>query len=261
MAENGKIDLVMWTYNSAKLLPTVLRRINEVIPADAVNRRIISDDHSTDETAKIAKELGWEVHVNKGRGMQDNKRNAISLVTTPVFAGFEHDVLLNRSWWCRASETIRNPHVGVVQGIRFSTEPRLRKLDAYEYARRSDKRSVDNNLCRTEVIRKFGFDEAGTPGKMARDGYRWVVMNDVVSDHITRGNLRETVQHDLRIHMLSLPSYTRREKVDCFKIFLHSPVRAFDIARRTRVASMLLFYPLDRLAVFIAYATRPLRPQ
>ena len=132
MTENGKIDLIMWTYNSAKLLPTVLKRINEVIPEEAVNKKIVSDDHSTDQTAKIARQLGWEVHLNRGRGLQANKQNALSLVSTPTFACFEHDVLLSRSWWRRASQTIRDPHVGVVQGIRLSTEPRLRKLDAYE---------------------------------------------------------------------------------------------------------------------------------
>ena len=256
MAKNSKIDLIMWTYNSAKLLPTVLQRINEVIPAEYINKKIISDDHSTDETAKIARELGWEVHVNMGRGLQDNKQNALSLVSTPIFACFEHDVLLSRRWWRRASETMIDPHVGVAQGIRLSTEPRLRKLDAYEYTRRSEKRSVDNNLCRTETVLKFGFDESGSPGRMARDGYRWVVMCDVVSDHITRANLAETVQHDMRIHMLSLPSYTRSEKVGCFKILVHSPIRALDVVRRTRTYSMLIFYPIDRLAIFLAYFTR-----
>jgi glycosyltransferase involved in cell wall biosynthesis len=256
MAKNGKIDLIMWTYNSGKLLPTVLRRINEVIPAEEVNKKTISDDHSTDQTAKIARELGWEVHVNSGRGLQANKQNALSFVSTSMFACFEHDVLLSRDWWRRASQTMQDQHVGVVQGIRLSTEPRLRKLDAYEYARRSDKRSVDNNLCRTDVVRKFGFDESGSPARMARDGFRWVVMSDVVSDHVTRANLAETVQHDMRIHMLSLPGYTRSEKVGCFKIFVHSPIRALDIVRKTRTYSMLLFYPIDRLAIFWAYFTR-----
>lgn len=256
MAKIGKIDLVMWTFNSEKLLPAVLQRISEVIPADAVHRKIITDDHSTDGTREIAEQFGWEVHQNRGRGLQANKQTALDLVSTPIFASFEHDVLLSRDWWRRASEVMQDLHVGVVQGIRLSTEPRLRKLDAYEYGRRPDKRSVDNNLCRTDVVRKFGFDETASPGRMRQDGYRWVVMSDVVSDHITRGNLKETVQHDMRIHMLSLPSYTRSEKVGCFKIFLHSPLRALDVVRKTRTYSMLVFYPVDRLAIFFAYFTR-----
>jgi len=255
--ESGKIDLIMWTFNSEKLLPVVLGRIDEVIPADAIHKKIITDDHSSDQTVKVAEELGWEVHINKSRGMQANKQTALGLVSTPIFASFEHDVLLSRDWWRRASEVMKDPFVGVVQGIRLSTEPRLRKLDAYEYGRRADKRSVDNNLCQTEVVRKFGFDETGSPGRMSQNGYKWVVLSDVISDHITRGNLRETVQHDMRIHMLSLPSYTRGEKVGSFKIFVHSPIRALDVVRKTRVYSMLLFYPIDRLAIFLAYFTRP----
>jgi glycosyltransferase involved in cell wall biosynthesis len=257
MAETEKIDLIMWTFNSAKLLPSVLQRISEVIPAESVNKKIISDDHSSDGTIMVAQGFGWEVHVNKGKGMQDNKNTALNLVSTSIFASFEHDVLLSREWWIKASKIIENQCVGVVQGIRLSTEPRLRKLDAYEYERRPDKRSVDNNLCRTNVVRKFGFDESGSPTKMAIEGYKWLVMPDVVSDHITRGNLSETIQHDMRIHMLSLPSYTRSEKVGCFKIFIHSPFRAIDVVRKTRAYSILLFYPIDRLAIFLAYFTRP----
>jgi glycosyltransferase involved in cell wall biosynthesis len=256
MSQLGKIDLVIWTFNSEKLLPTVLQRISEVIPTDCINRKIITDDHSIDRTVEIAKQFDWEVYVNKGRGLQANKQTALSLISTPIFASFEHDVLLSHDWWRKTSETMRDPHVGVVQGIRLSTEPRLRKLDAYEYARRADKRSVDNNLARTEVVRKFGFCESASPGRMSQDGYKWVVLTDVVSDHITRANLPETIQHDLRIHMLSLSSYTLAEKTNCLRLVLTSPIRALAVVRSTKCFSMLLFYPIDRLAIFSAYLTR-----
>lgn len=256
MSQLGKIDLVIWTFNSEKLLPTVLKRINEVVPAECINRKIITDDHSTDRTVEVARELGWEVHNNRGRGLQANKQTALNLVSTPVFASFEHDVLLNRNWWRKTSEAIKDPSVGVVQGIRLSTEPRLRKLDAYEYQRRSDKRSVDNNLARTDVVRKFGFCESTSPGRMSKNGYKWVVLTDVVSDHITRANLPETIQHDLRIHMLSLSAYTLSEKTNCLRLVLTSPIRALAVTRSTKCFSLLLFYPIDRLAIFSAYLTR-----
>ena len=246
----------MWTFNSEKLLPAVLQRISEVIPAEWVNRKIISDDHSTDQTVKIAREFGWEVHFNRSRGLQANKQTALSLVSTPMFASFEHDVLLSRDWWRKASEAMKDSHVGVVQGIRLSTEPRLRKLDAYEYQNRPDKRSVDNNLCRTDVVKRFGFCESSSPARMRQAGYRWVVMQDVVSDHITRAGLGETIQHDLRIHMLSLPSYSGRDKANCFRLLLTSPIRAVAVVRKTKCYSMLIFYPVDRLAIFSAYFTR-----
>lgn len=256
MSQLGKIDLVIWTFNSEKLLPTVLQRINEVIPAECVNRKIITDDHSIDRTVEIAKQYGWEAHANKGRGLQANKQTALGLISTPFFASFEHDVLLSRDWWRRVSEAMKNPHVGVVQGIRLSTEPRLRKLDSYEYARRADKRSVDNNLFRTDVAKEYGICESASPGRMAPAGYQWVVLTDVVSDHITRANLPETIQHDLRIHMLSLSSYTLAEKTNCLRLALTSPIRALAVVRSTKCFSLLLFYPIDRLAIFSAYLTR-----
>jgi hypothetical protein len=188
--------------------------------------------------------------------LQANKQTALSLVSTPIFASFEHDVLLSRDWWAKASACMSNSHVGVVQGIRLSTDPRLRKLDAYEYQRRHDKRSVDNNLCRTDVVRKFGFCESSSPARMRQAGYSWVVMPDVISDHITRANLIETIQHDMRIHMLSLPSYSRGEKAYCFRLFFTSPFRALAVVRKTKCYSMILFYPVDRLAIFSAYFTR-----
>jgi glycosyltransferase involved in cell wall biosynthesis len=256
MSEIGKVDIIMWTFNSEKLLPRVLQRISEVIPKNCINRKIITDDHSTDQTVKIAKEFGWEVHVNRGRGLQANKQTALSFVSTPIFASFEHDVLLSRDWWRKASAAMKNPQVGVVQGIRLSTEPRLRKLDAYEYQRRPDKRSVDNNLCRTDVVKRFGFCESSSPGRMAKAGYSWLVKTDVVSDHMTRASLPETIQHDMRIHLLSLPSYTRGEKANCFRLLMTSPVRALAVVQKTKCYSMLLFYPVDRLAIFSAYLTR-----
>jgi len=69
-----KVDLIMWTHNSEKNLPAVLKRIEEVIPPQNISRKIISDDHSKDRTREIAKDFGWEVHINKGRGLKDNKR-------------------------------------------------------------------------------------------------------------------------------------------------------------------------------------------
>jgi glycosyltransferase involved in cell wall biosynthesis len=56
----------MWTHNSERNLHKVLKRIEEVIPEHTVNRKIITDDHSTDRTRKIADELDWEVHPNNG---------------------------------------------------------------------------------------------------------------------------------------------------------------------------------------------------
>jgi len=53
-----KIDLVMWTFNSAKELPPTLMSIEKVIPKGQVNQKIIEEGHNTDETKNIGKKFG-----------------------------------------------------------------------------------------------------------------------------------------------------------------------------------------------------------
>ena len=72
-----KVDLVMWTYNGAATLPQVLKRINQVIPEKFINKKIISDDRSTDNTREIAESFGWQVILNEGKGISDNANNAL----------------------------------------------------------------------------------------------------------------------------------------------------------------------------------------
>ena len=253
---SDKIDLVMWTCNSAKTLPIVLQRISEVIPKENINRKIITDDHSVDQTVEIAKSFGWEVYKNKGRSLKANKETALSCVSTPVFASFEHDILLSRDWWDKVSTALMSdPKVAVVQGIRLATDLKIRKLDEYIYAQR-EYRSLDNNLYRTDVVKTFGLDDVHSALSMKQAGYSWLILDNVVSDHI-RGGVIETVEHDLWIHLFSIHSFSIVQKINCLRMLLSSPIRAFDIALKTKCFSMLLFYPVDRLAIFVAYVTRP----
>jgi glycosyltransferase involved in cell wall biosynthesis len=67
----AKVDLVMWTKNGAKTLPAVLKRINQVVPEENVNKRLIVDDKSIDCTSEIAKANGWTVIPNEGTGISD----------------------------------------------------------------------------------------------------------------------------------------------------------------------------------------------
>ncbi|MHA2060170.1 MAG: glycosyltransferase, partial [Candidatus Ranarchaeia archaeon] len=62
-----KIDLVMWAYNGAWVLPRCLASINREIPEAVVNRKIMVDDNSTDQTRAIGKKFGWKVVRNRGK--------------------------------------------------------------------------------------------------------------------------------------------------------------------------------------------------
>jgi len=49
-----KIDVVMWTKNGERFLPLVLKRVDEGIPSEYVDKKILVDDSSTDRTVAIA---------------------------------------------------------------------------------------------------------------------------------------------------------------------------------------------------------------
>ncbi len=259
----NKIDLVMWTYNSEKNLPAVLQRIQEVIPSKYVNRKIITDDHSTDKTREIALSLGWEVHFNKGKGVQDNTKTAISLVTTPIFCSFEHDIILARDWWEKIVPHFDDPTVVVAQGTRVSTNPVFRVIDDFSNQRMTaEHRSLDNNLVRTEYIRKFGYNEVGTPPILETHGLKWVLDRTIVSDHI-RDGAWENIRHDYKMMKISNSSARASIKMHltCLRIWLTSPIRGLIIAIKQRRPDIFLIYPLDRTAIFIGSLkrTKPLK--
>jgi hypothetical protein len=53
-----RIDLVMWTFNSAKTLPSTLRSIEKTVPRERVNQKILIDGHREDETREVGKNFG-----------------------------------------------------------------------------------------------------------------------------------------------------------------------------------------------------------
>lgn len=245
-----KIDLVMWTHNSEKTLTEVLQRIQEVIPSQYINRKIITDDYSKDKTREIAKDFGWEVHMNNGRGLHDNTKTAISLVSAPIFCSFEHDIILARDWWKKISKFMEDPSVVVAQGTRISTNPTFRMLDDYSNKRGDiPHETLDNCIAKTEIVRKFGYNEVGTPPKLKAEGLKWIVEQTVTSDHI-RESMWENVKHDFR--MQSLFSATSKQRLLCFRILLTSLIRAAHIVYKTNCSMVLLLYPVDRFAIFLA---------
>jgi glycosyltransferase involved in cell wall biosynthesis len=61
MVEGKRIVVVMPAYNAAKTLHATVKELPEIVDA-----KILVDDHSTDETVRIAEELGLRVFVHKG---------------------------------------------------------------------------------------------------------------------------------------------------------------------------------------------------
>ncbi len=113
-----KVDVVMWTFNSAKLLPIVLPRIEQVIPKEAIVNKIIIDDHSKDNTVEVAKSLGWTVYYNQSSGIKQAYLTALKYVTSDFLISVEHDVILTKEWWNKISPYLANSKIAVAQGVR-----------------------------------------------------------------------------------------------------------------------------------------------
>jgi glycosyltransferase involved in cell wall biosynthesis len=254
-----KFDLVMWTKNSAKFLPVVLRRINQVIPKRVIGKKIIIDDHSIDNTVEIAEKFGWTVHPNHGSGLFDAFDTALSYVSTEFFISFEHDIILAKDWWTKISKYTQNDTMAVVQGVRVYTHPVLRKLLEFMTERYGDEipnYSIDNNLYRTEVIKKLKTripcNEKTAANVLNKKGFKWIFDNDVVSEHI-RPSVLHFILHEHTMHT-RLPSRAEKKKLlfKMFRLFITSPFRALQVSLKKNCPQIFIVYPLDRLAILMA---------
>jgi len=252
-----KVDLVMWTKNSSKLLPVVLSRTEGVIPSEVVGSKIIIDDHSTDDTVEVARSLGWEVYDNPGSGIFDAFEAALHLVSSDFFISVEHDIILSKDWWRKISRYMEDDKVAVAQGVRVATHPVLRKMDEYIIERCNEKRknhclSIDNNLYHTKILRKFRVnvhDHAKARKFLEGKGFKWIIDRSVISGHI-RPTIHYLIEHDYRMHKIMPQQDKRKNLAKSFMLLIYSPIRALHMAIKKRCLLMLAVYPLDRIAIF-----------
>ncbi len=279
-----KVDLVIWTKNGAETLPLVLKRISEVIPRKSVNRRVIVDDRSTDDTRRIAESLGWDVVFNEGNGISDGANTALKHVTSEYFISFEQDLLLARDWWDKIPRSLGNPKVAVASGMRFANKPiGIRKLQQYvakkyrgetkleswlkgrEMAAFTLGKTLDNTIYRTKVVRKIGGfpllkSSSGVDTILAylvnQAGYYWVVDYGVQSIHFRRG-LKQELEHQYwyakqldEIWTTIETEMNRRPPATKFSVmskFFASPFTGLFMAWKTREPTISYIHPLLRL--------------
>ena len=90
------IDFVIWTLNSEKHLRQVLNRVIDVVPDNELDKLILVDGGSLDNTQKIGRELGWKVY-DSPKGIPIQANIGLSHVTSEFFGSVEHDVLLAKT--------------------------------------------------------------------------------------------------------------------------------------------------------------------
>jgi glycosyltransferase involved in cell wall biosynthesis len=249
----------MWTKNGEKFLPKVLKRIDEVFPSKFVSRRIMVDDNSEDNSVKVAKDFGWTVYKNRGRGLKEAIVTALSYVSADFFVSVEHDVILAKDWWEKIPKYMEDEQVAVAQGVRIATHPILRKLDEYIVERKDicedDLISIDNNIYRTSIICVLGInllDHAKVKREIEKKGMRWIVDKTVISDHI-RHDIVASINHAYKMGLLTRGKLSR---LKMFKLFLLSPLRAMHITFKKKSPGIIVVYPLIRLAILKAELER-----
>lgn len=279
-----KVDLAMWTKNGAKTLPLGLKRISEVIPDEFVNKRVIVDDRSTDDTRELAKSFGWNVVFNEGKGISDGANTALKHVDSEYFISFEQDLLLTYDWWNKIPPYLDNPKIAAASGMRFADKPTgVRKLQQYvakkyrgeaelapwlrarQMAAFTLGKTLDNTIYKTRIIKDLGgFPKmqvnAGVDTilayKIRQAGYHWIVDYNVQSTHLRHG-LRQELQHQ-HWYATQLHEIWRRTKIETnqpppvtkytvISRFLMSPFTGLFMALKTREPTVTYVHPLIRL--------------
>lgn len=259
---NEKIDLTMWTLNSERTLGACLQSIENAIPSELVNQRIMIDAHSKDETKIIGETFGWKVYDAEKVGIVSQANQALSHVATDFFASFEHDIILNPHWLSSMLPYMFDPKVAVAQGVRLSTNPVLRKIERYSLGRDEIRySSVDNNLYNTKIIREIG----GFTGysRQLQDtvwnhGYKWITDKKIISNHV-RGSLRSTGRHVYKFGLLGAYRGTDSFSGQLAR-FLFSPVRSLHIALRENCPQAMYAYPYIRFQCLASAIKRRVRP-
>jgi len=262
-----KVDVVMWAKNGAMMLPTVLKRVDEVIPSESVGRKVFVDDHSVDGSAFIAKDFGWLVFTNKEGGIGAGANLALRLVTNEYFISFEQDVVLARDWWDKIPRYLKRKDVVVAQGWRISNHPVIGKIDEYSMERfRHSLCSIDNTIYKTKVIRALGgFPEhlkytgvdAHVHQRVLNAGFRWVTDSNVLSVHLRKGGLREQIRR-YYLYGMDIPVLGKEELfigagvtsglIRSVSIAFFSPFRGLEIAIKKRCPQIVYYYPLIRFS-------------
>ena len=243
------VDLVMWTKNAGDTLEPVLRRIEDVIPNENINQRILVDYRSEDGTTDIAKKYGWTVYEAKEMGIGSAANEALRHVKTKFFISVEHDVLLAKNWWEKIPLYMSNPTVAVAQGVRVATDPILRAFDMIRVNSKEPYRCIDQNIYNTRVIRSLGgFPNVPIATDLAlqenifRSGFKWVTDKTIVSLHIRQGVWREgkhtfeMARRNLRMDEIMVKKH--------FRALILSPFYGLKLAKKEKMPLLIpaIFY-------------------
>jgi glycosyltransferase involved in cell wall biosynthesis len=192
--ETGKIDIVVLTKNSDRLLRECLASVYANVP---VNKLIVVDGYSTDKTLEILGEFKKKhenVTLIQDRGTRATARyKGIRRVTTPWFMFVDSDVVLCKDWFKKASRYLQDD-VGAVWGTEvWSTiqSPSMLKLFLWITRKIFDARGgTHDTLVRLDSVRDMQipaklhvFEDAYIKDWITKKGYKVIACYDPYCIH------------------------------------------------------------------------------
>ena len=257
----AKLDLVMWTYNSASTLDRCLSSIDASIPQDSVCHKIAVDGGSKDRTPDILRDHSWSM-VRSKPGISSQANKALSLVDTENYASFEHDIMIRPGWLERLLPLLGPREVAAVQGFKIVKGSKvLERMDAgqkHGYYPPWANFSLDNTIYKTDQIRGLGGYPVGCPystdsllrERVLQRGYRWLVDPNTIVFHY-KPSYWQFLRHSLRalIQARTLWFVKRDMEMRLPKQILMVAMSPFSGARMAgeyHCASAFVAYPIMR---------------
>jgi glycosyltransferase involved in cell wall biosynthesis len=166
------VDVVVCTYNSAKFLRACLASIKRNIPFKTI---WVVDNHSSDDTVKIAESFGASVVRTRG-SLAESRQLSFKLVETRIFANVDSDVILCEDWFDKLNPYLSQKNVGACWGIALNMNPI--QLRHYQQAMYSFKNPslynlivLGNMLAKKEAVEGLCFPEGFKLGAVAGEDY------------------------------------------------------------------------------------------
>ena len=223
--DTGKVDVVVLTKDSERMLEPCLTSVYQNVPVDHL---IVVDGRSTDRTLEIVekfqKEHGNVVIVEDSGTRGSARSEGIKLVTTKWFMFVDSDVVLCKNWFTKALGHVKS-NVGAVWGIEIwdgLQNSHVLKLFLKITRRIFDLRGGTHDLLvRTENVKDIEipknlhvFEDAFIAEWISKKGYKLVATYDPYCVHFRpatvwtfKGSL-DIIRDSLRFVSLSkLPQY------------------------------------------------------
>lgn len=204
-----KIDVVVLTKDSEHLLERCLNSIYQNIP---VNKLIIVDGYSKDNTLKILQEFNKKYKNIKVFFDYGNRATArqkgIQEVETEWFAFVDSDIILCNEWFKRAEKNIK-PDVGAIWGLeRYKVKNLNLSLDKLLYRVSKEcfkiRGGMHDTLIRTAAVRDIKiptnlhhYEDAYIINHVKKRGYKILMPDELYSLHYrpkTDWNIRNSIR-------------------------------------------------------------------